>query len=75
SNSKFYENLKDILDCDFCSKFELQNLKSIDEKNVVPFLKLIEIDFSNQLPSDYVEPKSNHAHIYKHLIPNFSKAS
>ncbi|HCH8075453.1 TPA: hypothetical protein PEV06_000503 [Acinetobacter baumannii] len=75
SNSKFYENVKDILDCNFCSKFELQNLKQIDEKNVVPFLKLIEIDFSNQLPVDYVEPVSRHAHIYKHLIPNFSKAS
>ena len=68
SSSRFFANVREILDCNFCSKFELQNLKSIEERNVIPFLKLIEIDFSNQLPADFVEPKSKTAHIFEHLV-------
>ena len=39
------------------SKAHLQNLKGIGQ-NVVPMLKIINVDFSRQHPSSYVEPDS-----------------
>lgn len=34
---------------------QLMNLTG-DQSNVVPFIKMINVDFSKQLPADYVEP-------------------
>ncbi|MFP1109966.1 phage/plasmid replication protein, II/X family, partial [Vibrio cholerae] len=40
------------------SKAQLQNLQGNGKDNVVPLLQVIEIDFSQQRPSDWVEPKA-----------------
>ncbi|WP_082236256.1 phage/plasmid replication protein, II/X family, partial [Photobacterium leiognathi] len=51
----FYDNLNLLLDAGF-SKAQLQNLKGNGLDNVVPLLQVIEIDFNNQRPSNWVEP-------------------
>lgn len=53
SESTFYINLKDL--CTVVSKAHLQNLKGT-ASNVVPMLRVINVDFSNQRPYSYVEP-------------------
>ena len=40
------------------SKAYLQNLHTEKANNIIPFVKLIEIDFNQQLPEWYVEPNS-----------------
>lgn len=50
----FYRNMKEL--CTVVSKAHLQNLKGI-ASNVVPMLRVINVDFSKQHPSSYVEPK------------------
>lgn len=58
SNKKsFYNQLNPLLEAGF-SKAQLQNLKGNGKDNVVPLLQVIEIDFSQQRPSDWVEPKA-----------------
>ena len=51
----FYDNLNLLLDSGF-SKAQLQNLQGNGKDNVVPLLQVIEIDFTQQRPSDWVEP-------------------
>ncbi|HDM8168478.1 TPA: hypothetical protein P0E23_001072 [Vibrio harveyi] len=53
----FYDNLNLLLDAGF-SKAQIQNLQGNGNDNVVPLLQVIEIDFSQQRPADYVEPKA-----------------
>ncbi|MGY5581454.1 phage/plasmid replication protein, II/X family [Vibrio cincinnatiensis] len=53
----FYDNLNLLLDAGF-SKAQIQNLQGNGKDNVVPLLQVIEIDFSQQRPSDWVEPKA-----------------
>ncbi|MFL0829488.1 phage/plasmid replication protein, II/X family [Vibrio parahaemolyticus] len=53
----FYDNLNLLLDAGF-SKAQIQNLQGNGKDNVVPLLQVIEIDFSQQRPADYVEPKA-----------------
>ncbi|WP_312967885.1 phage/plasmid replication protein, II/X family [Acinetobacter gerneri] len=55
--SQFYKLIKDLLCCGF-SKSYLQNLHDDKAKNVIPFVKLVEIDFNQQLPDWYKEPVS-----------------
>ena len=50
----FYDNMTEL--CTVVSKAHLQNLKGI-ASNVVPMLKVINVDFSKQHPSSYIEPK------------------
>ena len=38
------------------TKAQLQNLKSYERHNIIPLMKLVEIDFSCQRPDWYVEP-------------------
>ncbi len=53
----FYDNLNLLLGAGF-SKAQIQNLQGNGNDNVVPLLQVIEIDFSQQRPADYVEPKA-----------------
>ncbi len=55
SRATFYRQLSLLLDAGF-SKAQLQNLKGNGLDNVVPLLQVIEIDFNNQRPSNWVEP-------------------
>ncbi|WP_217519705.1 phage/plasmid replication protein, II/X family [Vibrio metschnikovii] len=59
SRQTFSRHLNDLLAIGF-SKAQLQNLQGNGTDNVVPLLQVIEIDFSQQHPSDYVEPKAGH---------------
>ncbi|OEE16672.1 phage/plasmid replication protein, II/X family [Vibrio cyclitrophicus] len=53
SKSSFHRNINDLMAVGF-SKDQLQNLH-LDEQ--VPLCQVIEFDFDNQTPSDYVEPQ------------------
>lgn len=58
SNKKsFYNQLNPLLEVGF-SKAQLQQLQGNGQDNVVPLLQVIEIDFSQQRPSDWVEPQA-----------------
>ncbi|WP_334472824.1 phage/plasmid replication protein, II/X family [Arsenophonus sp. PmNCSU2021_1] len=52
----FYDNLTLLTNIGL-SKSQLQNLTG-DKSNVIPFYKVIHIDFSQQRPNWYVEPVS-----------------
>lgn len=58
SKSTFHLNLKTLMDCGL-SKAYLQNLHN-EPSNVIPFVRLIHIDFDKQVPDDYVEPISKY---------------
>ena len=47
----FQRNVKNLVDCGI-SRSHLQNLHSNDGE-IVPIIQLINIDFANQLPSDF----------------------
>ncbi|MDC4808571.1 phage/plasmid replication protein, II/X family [Acinetobacter baumannii] len=53
----YYRHLTELCDCGFSKAF-LQNLHDNKAKNVIPFMKLVEIDFSQQLPEWYEPPVS-----------------
>ncbi|MDQ8954653.1 phage/plasmid replication protein, II/X family [Acinetobacter baumannii] len=53
----FYRHLSELCECGFSKAF-LQNLHDNKAKNVIPFMKLVEIEFSQQLPEWYEPPVS-----------------
>ena len=56
SRATFYRHVDQICECGL-SKAALQKLKMDDQKNnVVPILRFLQVDFSCQRPSWYVEP-------------------
>ena len=55
--SQFHNLLAQLCECGF-SKAYLQNLHTEKANNIIPFVKLIEIDFNQQLPDWYEEPIS-----------------
>lgn len=55
--SQFYNLISQLCECGF-SKAYLQNLHDEKASNVIPFVKLVEIDFNQQLPNWYEEPVS-----------------
>ena len=57
--ASFYNHLNELLVVGF-SKAQLQNLQGHGKDNVVPLLQVIDVDFSNQRPDWYVEPKVGH---------------
>ncbi|MGR5413062.1 phage/plasmid replication protein, II/X family [Vibrio astriarenae] len=59
SRETFRRHLNDLLAIGF-SKAQIQNLKGSGKDNVIPLLQVIEIDFSKQRPTEYVEPMSGH---------------
>ncbi|OOR88190.1 phage/plasmid replication protein, II/X family [Moraxella bovis] len=59
SESSFYDNLNNLISCGFSRAF-LQNLHQEKNTKVIPFTRLIEINFNEQLPPDYIEPVSQY---------------
>lgn len=57
SSSTFYRHIEMLLGAGV-SKAWLQNLQSARQNNVVPMVRFIDIDFSDQHPANYVEPVS-----------------
>lgn len=57
SKTSFHRLVADLCLCGF-SKAYLQNLHTEKANNIIPFVKLIEIDFNQQLPEWYQEPNS-----------------
>ena len=57
SKASFHRLISDLCMCGFSRGF-LQNLHDEKAKNVIPFVKLVEIDFSQQLPDWYIPPVS-----------------
>lgn len=57
SKSSFHQLISDLCQCGF-SKAYLQNLHTEKANNIIPFMKLVEIDFNQQLPEWYVQPNS-----------------
>ena len=57
SKASFHRLISDLCLIGF-SKAYLQNLHTEKANNIIPFVKLIEIDFNQQLPEWYVEPNS-----------------
>ena len=55
--SQFYQLVSELCQCGF-SKAYLQNLHDEKASNIIPFVKLVEIDFNQQLPEWYTEPNS-----------------
>lgn len=55
--SQFYNLVSQLCECGF-SKAYLQNLHNEKANNIIPFVKLVEIDFNQQLPEWYQEPNS-----------------
>lgn len=55
--SQFYNLISQLCECGF-SKAYLQNLHDEKASNIIPFVKLVEIDFNQQLPDGYEEPVS-----------------
>ncbi|UUC53445.1 phage/plasmid replication protein, II/X family [Pseudomonas citronellolis] len=56
NRASFYNHVRDLVDAGI-SKAMLQNLNEYDNtRNVVPILRLLEVDFSAQVPDWYVEP-------------------
>lgn len=54
AKNTFHDNMRQL--CTVVSKAHLQNLKGI-ASNVVPMLRVINVDFSKQHPASYVEPE------------------
>lgn len=57
SQRSFHRLVADLCLCGF-SKAYLQNLHTEKANNIIPFVKLIEIDFNQQLPEWYETPNS-----------------
>jgi II/X family phage/plasmid replication protein len=57
SKRSFHRLVADLIQCGF-SKAYLQNLHDEKASNIIPFMKLVEIDFNQQLPDWYEEPQS-----------------
>ena len=55
--SQFHNVLNQLCHCGFSKAF-LQNLHDEKASNVIPFMRLVEIDFSQQLPEWYEPPVS-----------------
>ncbi|EOT7470570.1 phage/plasmid replication protein, II/X family, partial [Acinetobacter baumannii] len=53
----YYQYMADLIAAGYSKAF-LQNLHVESKSNIIPFLKLVEINFENQVPSNFVEPIS-----------------
>jgi len=57
SETRFYAYMKDLQLSGF-SKMFLQNLHTEEKHNIIPFVRMVEINFDQQVPDWYEEPKS-----------------
>ncbi|MEZ9897601.1 phage/plasmid replication protein, II/X family, partial [Vibrio breoganii] len=69
----FNRNVKALVDSGL-SKAQLQNLKS-HESNVVPLVNIIDVNFENQRPSDFVEPIGELTKLYNFPVEELRVAS
>lgn len=60
----FYHNIKLLTDCGI-SRSHLQNLHESDKAKIVPFVRMVEINFNEQTPADFIEPVSKYAHYFQ----------
>lgn len=54
---QYYQNMADLVAAGYSKAF-LQNLHIESKNNVIPFIKLVEINFENQVPPNFKEPIS-----------------
>jgi len=66
SSSKFYRDLTDLTAVVPLS--QLQNMYG-DKSNVLPIIRLVQIDFSKQLPSGYIEPECLYSQFNNDSLP------
>ena len=64
AESTFYDNLNNLLRAGI-SKAHLQNVHKSKKGAVIPFVRVVEIDFKNQLPPNYVKPHSHYLDLIK----------
>ena len=55
--SQYYQNMADLIAAGYSKAF-LQNLHIETKNNIIPFLKLVEINFEAQVPPNFQEPVS-----------------
>ena len=55
--SQYYQNMADLIAAGYSKAF-LQNLHIETKNNIIPFLKLVEINFDQQVPPNFKEPVS-----------------
>ncbi|HHP4778984.1 phage/plasmid replication protein, II/X family [Acinetobacter baumannii] len=55
--SQFFAQMADLISAGYSKAF-LQNLHVESKNNVIPFIKLVEINFENQVPENFKEPVS-----------------
>ncbi|WEI14009.1 phage/plasmid replication protein, II/X family [Acinetobacter soli] len=55
---QYYQHFGDLVKSGLFSRIFLQNLHSDSQTNVIPFIKLVEIKFEEQVPDWFVEPVS-----------------
>lgn len=55
--SQYYQNMADLIAAGYSKAF-LQNLHIETKNNIIPFLKLVEINFESQVPPNFQEPVS-----------------
>ncbi|MBJ9909398.1 phage/plasmid replication protein, II/X family [Acinetobacter bereziniae] len=58
SETQYYRNFADLVNSGLFSKIFLQSLHSESKNNVIPFMKLVEIKFDEQVPDWFVAPVS-----------------
>ncbi|ELO6156319.1 hypothetical protein QVL04_005334, partial [Escherichia coli] len=56
--SQFSDRVASLKKCGF-SQAQLQNLHSQTSNNIIPFIKYVEINFDQQVPENFIEPKSS----------------
>lgn len=57
SETRFYSHIADLILAGYSKAF-LQNLHIETKNNIIPFLKLVEINFESQVPPNFQEPVS-----------------
>lgn len=68
SQSQYYQYMADLISCGF-SKVFLQNLGSNNNSNVIPFVRMIEMKFDEQLPDWFIEPISTFRFKFRNFKP------
>ena len=58
SKAQFSKRIVSLKECGF-STAQLQNLHSQTSNNIIPFIKYVEINFDQQVPENFIEPKSS----------------
>lgn len=62
SKANFHKQVKSLVDAGI-SRASLQNLHTDKRGKVIPFVQLVEINFNEQLPPNYVTPTSRYSHL------------